>query len=710
MENKSILPEVISVFKPLDPTGATIKEISTNNGKESIRLYETCIGKGNTSTSYLGIHCSGVHVAMKAYPKEWAIKNATLVETERKSIYKLQDETDIAPKMIFSPMKTRNFVYFPLEFYNCGSLLDNMRPGLKFPMGIVQKIGLFLANSLKFLHGRGYLHGSIRPSHVLIHLEEEKEAIFRLSGFKSLVDKSPAKPDSEAFYPDISALGLLLYDIATGDDHQKVCPNFIEEFKKSGKLPLADRADPIDSTLEDLIGKLLIPTNDKIMPANAIPDHPFFKLSVIAVPTKDFFITPKINFSTIFNKYKTNNKNTELREFIEYPDLKEYELGNMISEAPFIKNYECKKKGKTYNIQVLSPEMTDEGFTNILNEIDLHRKLKNIPTTLEYIDYFIVNHKFYIVTEPSTGMTLEEYVKEKVTEEEYNLTSDDINTIVINLSIGIKTMHENKMPLRDLRPSNFLVILNKDKTIKALKLKLLAHIFIGADTIDFIAPEIVLGKVQVNALNFKQMQKVDTWGFGELLHFLCYGTPLYTTREGCQKYVANPDNFPKYKNEYPKELHEIMRQCLKLDPINRPTNRYNIPENVIEVVKIINEDRRVDRPRVVADTWVMINIRQLDASFVWGVNRRAIMNVRRIEDNPPSEVSAQHIITRAVELGQQNPGEIEQLRMALEEREIDYLITHSRFDMDTYFEKVGFVVVGRTESSTVYGRVCDGAR
>jgi serine/threonine protein kinase len=570
MEKKSVMPEVASVFSSFDLTKLTIKEISTNGGKESIRIYETCIGKGIVSSIHLGIHCSGTHVAMKVYPKNWAIKHAAIIETEKKFFYELGNETNIGPKMIFHPMKTSNFIYFPLEFYNCGSLLDNMHPELQFPVGIIQKIGLFLANSLKFLHERRLLHGSIRPSHVLIRLEDEKEATFRLSGFKSIVDKKPAEPDNEAFYPDVSALGLLLYDIAMGANHEKVSPNFVEEFKKTGKLPLPNGPNRMDPTLDDLIRKLLTCINGKIMLASAIPDHPFFKLSVAAVAIKDFFTSPKIEFTTTFKKYKASNKDIELEELPEYSDLKEYELGDMISEAPFTKSYECKKKGKTYNVQVVSPEITDEGFKNIIDEINLHRKLKNIPTTLEYIDYFTINNRLYIVTEPSTEKTLNEYVKDKVTGEEYKLTADDINTIVINLSLGIRAMHENNMALRDLRPSNFLVVLNEDGTIKALKLKFLGHIFIGADTIDFIAPEIVLKKVQVNALNFKQMQKIDTWGFGELLHFICYGKPLYTSHEECKNYIANPDNFPAYSNEYSKELHKIMCQCLKPDSNNRP--------------------------------------------------------------------------------------------------------------------------------------------
>lgn len=567
---KSVVNEAASVFTSFDPSKLTIKEISINGGKESIRIYETCIGRGATSTIHLGIHCSGTHVAMKVYPKDWAVKNAAVVETEKKFFYEM-GEFGVGPKMIFSPMKTRSFIYFPLEFFNCGSLLDNMRPGLQFPVEIIQKIGLFLAKSLKALHERGLLHGSVRPSHVLIRLEEGNEASFRLSGYKSISNKAPAQPDSEAFYPDISGAGLLLYDIAVGVSHSKVAANFVEEFRKSGKLPLPQGPNPMDSTLEDLIGRLLTCAGGKVMPASAIPDHPFFKLKVeTSAPTIDFFTSPKIEFAKSFNKFKESNKDNELEDLPEYPDLQEYILGDVIGEAPFAKNYECKKKGRNYNVQVVSPEITDEGFNNILKEIDLHRKLKNIPTTLEYIDYFTINNRLYIVTEPSTGKTLDEYVRERVTGSGYKLTADDINTIVINVSLGIKAMHENKMALRDLRPNNFLVVLNEDGSIKALKLKSLGYIFIGADTIDFMAPEIVLKKVQLNVLNFKQMQKIDTWGFGELLHFLCYGAPLYTTPERCQKYIADSDTFPPYNSEYSKELHEIMKQCLKPDPSNRP--------------------------------------------------------------------------------------------------------------------------------------------
>ena len=138
--------------------------------------------------------------------------------------------------------------------------------------------------------------------------------------------------------------------------------------------------------------------------------------------------------------------------------------------------------------------------------------------------------------------------------------------------------------------------------------------------------------------------------------------------------------------------------------VNMPMNRYNIPHDVIEVATIINEDREADTSVIAANLEIMINIRQYDASFIWGVTRATYLNMHAKGPDDPSLSSSRYIIVRAVEFGRQNPENSEALREALNERGIDYIVTHSRFDMDTYFEEVGFVVVGRSGNNTVYGR------
>lgn len=595
-----------SFFRPNNPFMRNIKEVSTSGGKESIRIYESCIGKGKVSTTHLGLHCTGTHVAMKVYPRPWAKLNIVLVERERKFLIKFKE---YVPQMVFDPMQTANFVYFPLEFFNCGSLQNAMRPGLQFPLDIMQKLGRFLAEVLRALQENKVVHGSIRPSHILIRVTAG-EPIFKLTGFKSAEVRPDAEADSEIFYPDVCSVGLILYDIAVGCSHEKVDKDFVEIFRKTGKLPLPEGPNPMDPTLTDLVSKLLTCANGKTMPVKDIFSHPFFKLTVIVAPEKPFFTSPTIDFSKSYKRYKEMVKDTAMEDLPEYPDLQEYVVGKFLTETDYAKVYECTKKGRKYDIEVVSPEITDEGFYNLLEEIQLHRKLRNIPTTLEYIDYFTFNNRLYVVKEALSEVTLYHYIKQHVNGKGYTLKSNDIKTIVINVSLGIKAMHENNMALRDFRPMNFLISQNDDGSVKALKLKLLRRLFVGSDSVEFVAPELVLKKVNVEKLSIEEGKKIDTWSFGELLHFVCYGVPVYDTVEKCQQFAGA---VPSPNAEFPAELHSIMKECLNPNPDARPSvldilkNQYFatgfpvVPEGLIPYTLGRRITRRTNLPTMVCE-------------------------------------------------------------------------------------------------------------
>jgi hypothetical protein len=140
-------------------------------------------------------------------------------------------------------------------------------------------------------------------------------------------------------------------------------------------------------------------------------------------------------------------------------------------------------------------------------------------------------------------------------------------------------------------------------------------------------------------------------------------------------------------------------------PLSMPRNIYNIPNDVIEVVDIINNHTDMERPIIAANSLININIRQYDPSFLWGVRRRAFIQMGRLGPDYPTLNSAEDVIVRVVEVGRQNPYEIELFRNALEERRIDYVITWTWFDLDQYMEQVGFSVIGRAQDHTVYGRM-----
>lgn len=141
-----------------------------------------------------------------------------------------------------------------------------------------------------------------------------------------------------------------------------------------------------------------------------------------------------------------------------------------------------------------------------------------------------------------------------------------------------------------------------------------------------------------------------------------------------------------------------------ISSINTPENRYNIPHDVIEVAYIINNHSQVERPIIAANAHMNIHIRQYEPSFLWGVRRTAFIQGGRLGEENPSLITPEDMIVRVVELGHQNPYEVERFRYALNDRRIDYVVSWTWFELDQYMEQVGFYVIDRAQHHTVYGR------
>lgn len=132
-----------------------------------------------------------------------------------------------------------------------------------------------------------------------------------------------------------------------------------------------------------------------------------------------------------------------------------------------------------------------------------------------------------------------------------------------------------------------------------------------------------------------------------------------------------------------------------------PENEYDVSGEVIGVCDLIEEDKEVEQPVVAFDMTTQLTARPYDASLIWGISREAYIyfNGTGYDQGTGMYVDEETLI-KTVNSGVQ--GDVEQLKGAMNNLGIDYLVIASFYNMDDYLEQAGCSVVGRTGIETVY--------
>jgi len=138
----------------------------------------------------------------------------------------------------------------------------------------------------------------------------------------------------------------------------------------------------------------------------------------------------------------------------------EYQKYEIIGTGGFAKVYRAKNNKTKKYVAIKEIDKTRIKDKNILNEIEIMKKLKS-DNSLLLIDQIETNDSYYLILE-LCYMSLEEYLKER----KDNLSIEEIKEVLLELNKSLKEMKEKNILHRDLKPSNILLSLNKSKINK----------------------------------------------------------------------------------------------------------------------------------------------------------------------------------------------------------------------------------------------------
>jgi len=172
-------------------------------------------------------------------------------------------------------------------------------------------------------------------------------------------------------------------------------------------------------------------------------------------------------------------------------------------------------------------------------------------------------------------------LKDFIDERKKSLSTEEIKANFVNINKILKTIQEKLIIHRDLKPENFLIkYTNQEKTeyiiklpdygISRFKSKKTTKFSGIKGTEDYIAPEILLGKVQ------KYDSEVDIFSLGLILYECSHNlkNPFGPVIEEC--YIIYKMNYEKddYNIEFDESIKnedfkDLIRKMLKINPANR---------------------------------------------------------------------------------------------------------------------------------------------
>ena len=232
-----------------------------------------------------------------------------------------------------------------------------------------------------------------------------------------------------------------------------------------------------------------------------------------------------------------------------------YKKIGLIVSNTFLNIYKAKNKLTKEYVIIKEIKKIKINFSEkeILKEIEIMEKLES-ESSISLIE---AKDSYYIITEYYCYMTLEEYIKKR----KNPLSIIEIKEFLLELNKILKKMNDNKIIHRNLKLSNILLSLNKERIDKSsFKISDFGLININEGNISSKLNSLTMSfeilKREENLISSKS----DIWSLGIIIYYLLFKE--YPYNDGKYNIIKQNEENIILKNIDNKELNELVKKML----------------------------------------------------------------------------------------------------------------------------------------------------
>ena len=219
--------------------------------------------------------------------------------------------------------------------------------------------------------------------------------------------------------------------------------------------------------------------------------------------------------------------------------------------------YKFEYDGKIYALKEISlAKLSPKELNEYEKEAKILSKFNN-ENIVKYYDSFTKDNKFYIIMEYGGNKTLKKFIDDKNSQ---LIKPETINSIIKQICLGLKEIHDAGITHRDLKPANIFIDENLRIKIGDFGASTSSNYFttqIG--TQEYMAPELQVKKKSGD----KFSNKVDIYSLG------CIFYELFTLSNYYRDKIYNSIKEIN-TNFYDEKWQKLINLMLSLNPNDRP--------------------------------------------------------------------------------------------------------------------------------------------
>lgn len=284
-------------------------------------------------------------------------------------------------------------------------------------------------------------------------------------------------------------------------------------------------------------------------------------------------------------------------------EIKEIPIGKGAFGEVYLGKDKLTNKAKAIKIMKTVDEKIYENEVNILKKIAKKHCFRHV---ICLTDYFIYKKQLVLVTDKIEGISLNEFLKNKL---EKSLNKEDIKYIIYQLVYALRYIHEDlDIAHLDIKPANIMI----DPT--TLELSIIdfglscENKCMSGGTLDYMSPEYYQKFRTKKKINIIDGKRTDMYALGVIIYQLIFGKEsIDEYGKDDVRYELRYGELDSKKDFIKSELKGMRKSIISILKATLDTNKEN-RKKIKELYKMIKKWNSVYKKRIEKPVYIEKNI------------------------------------------------------------------------------------------------------